>query len=87
MNPGEILEAIEELVLDPFDRAEFPFLFLRAFGNKDTAIQRLRAGNTNQSDVPDGVLQRGNIHRNVSTQMRQPDWEIRLPRGSRGLAG
>jgi len=62
MNPGEISEAVEQLALEPFDRAEFPFQFLRAFGNKDTAIQRLRAGNTNQSDIPGAVLQRGNIH-------------------------
>ncbi|WP_372731911.1 class I SAM-dependent DNA methyltransferase [Novosphingobium sp.] len=62
MNPTEIAEAIEDLALQPFDRAEFAFQFLRAFGSKDTAIQRLRAGNTNQSDVPGGVLQRGNIH-------------------------
>ena len=61
MNPVEIEEAVSNLALEPFDRAEFPFQFLRAFGNKDTAIQRLRAGNTNQSDVG-GVLQRGNIH-------------------------
>jgi hypothetical protein len=62
MNPTEIAEAIEELALQPFDRSEFPFQFLRAFGSKDTAIQRLRAGATNQSDIPGGVLQRGNIH-------------------------
>jgi hypothetical protein len=62
MNPGEILEAIEELALETFDANEFPFQFLRAFGNKETAIQRLRAGNTNQSDVAGALLQRGNIH-------------------------
>ena len=62
MNPVEIEEAVSNLALEPFDRAEFPFQFLRAFGNKDTAIQRLRAGNTNQSDLPGAVLQRGHIH-------------------------
>ncbi|WP_298289851.1 DNA methyltransferase [Novosphingobium sp.] len=62
MNPVEIEEAVSALALEPFDRAEFPFQFLRAFGNKDTAIQRLRAGNTNQTDVPGAVLQRGHIH-------------------------
>jgi hypothetical protein len=41
--------------------AEFPYQFLRAFGNKETAIKRLKAGATNQSDIG-GVLQRGNIH-------------------------
>ncbi|MCR9178888.1 MAG: lactate dehydrogenase [Erythrobacteraceae bacterium] len=62
MNPVEIEEAVSNLALAPFDREQFPFQFLRAFGNKDTAISRLKAGNTNQSDIPDAVLQRGNIH-------------------------
>lgn len=47
MNPVEIEEAVSELALEPFHRAEFPFQFLRAFGSKDTAIARLKAGNTN----------------------------------------
>ena len=42
MNPTEIAEAIEDLALQPLDRAEFAFQFLRAFGSKDTAVQRLR---------------------------------------------
>lgn len=62
MNPVEIEEAVSGLALEPFDATEFPFQFLRAFGNKETAIQRLRAGNTNQSDVGRAILQRGNIH-------------------------
>jgi hypothetical protein len=61
MNPVEIEEAVSVLALDPFDVAEFPYQFLRAFGNKETAIKRLKAGATNQSDIG-GVLQRGNIH-------------------------
>jgi hypothetical protein len=62
MNPVEIEEAVSNLALEPFDRAAFPFQFLAAFGNKETALQRLRAGNTNQSDIPGAVLQRGHIH-------------------------
>lgn len=62
MNPVEIEEAVSNLALEPFDQAEFPFQFLRAFGQKDTALARLRAGNTNQSDLPRAILQRGNIH-------------------------
>lgn len=62
MNAVEIEEAVAELASAPFDRAEFPFAFLAAFGNKETAIRRLRAGATNQSDVDGGVLQRTNIH-------------------------
>jgi hypothetical protein len=62
MNPVEIEEAVSALAQAPFDRAEFPFQFLAAFGNKETTLSRLRAGNTNQSDIPGAVLQRGHIH-------------------------
>ncbi len=62
MNAVEIEAAISDLALQPFDAAEFPFAFLAAFGNKDTALKRLRSGNNNASDVPGGVLQRNNIH-------------------------
>lgn len=62
MNAVEIEEAISDLALQPFDRKEFPFSFLAAFGNKDTTIKRLRKGDSNASDVPGGVLQRNNIH-------------------------
>ena len=44
MNPVEIEEAVSDLALEPFDAAEFPYRFLRAFGNKETAIARLRVG-------------------------------------------
>ena len=62
MNAVEIEEAVSELASQPFDRDEFPFQFLTAFGNKDTTVRRLRAGSSNTSDVPGGVLQRSNIH-------------------------
>ena len=62
MNAVEIESAISDLALEPFDAAEFGFTFLAAFGNKDTALKRLRAGNNNTSDVPGGVLLRSNIH-------------------------
>ncbi len=62
MNAVEIEEAISALAELPFDGGEFPFAFLQAFGNKDTTIKRLRAGSTNASDLPGGVLQRNNIH-------------------------
>jgi hypothetical protein len=62
MNPVEIGDAITELAQQPFDAAEFPFQFLEAFGNKKTAIDRLRKGNTNQTDLPGAVLQRSHIH-------------------------
>lgn len=62
MNAVEIESAISDLALEPFDAAEFPFTFLAAFGNKETALKRLRAGNNNASDAPGGVLLRSNIH-------------------------
>lgn len=65
MNAVEIEEAISDLALESFDKSEFPFAFLRAFGNKETTIKRLRAGTTNKSDVG-GVLQTNNIHIGVA---------------------
>ncbi|PAB29695.1 lactate dehydrogenase [Pseudomonas savastanoi pv. nerii] len=62
MNAVEIESAISELALQPFDTADFPFAFLAAFGSKDTALKRLRAGNNNGSDMAGGVLLRNNIH-------------------------
>lgn len=62
MNAVEIEAAISDLALLPFNGQEFPFAFLAAFGNKETALKRLRTGNNNTSDVPGGVLQRNNIH-------------------------
>ena len=61
MNAVEIEEAVSDLVDQPFEASEFPYAFLRAFGNKDTTLKRLRTGDTNKSDVG-GVLQRNNIH-------------------------
>jgi hypothetical protein len=63
MNAVEIEEAVSELASQPFDRAEFAYQFLAAFGNKETTIKRLRAaGGSNASDVAGGILQRNNIH-------------------------
>ncbi|REK76076.1 class I SAM-dependent DNA methyltransferase [Paenibacillus paeoniae] len=61
MNPIEIEAAVSDLAIQPFDKEEFPFAFLRAFGNKETTIKRLRFGESNKSDLC-GVLQTNNIH-------------------------
>lgn len=61
MNAVEIEQAITDLAEQPFDREEFPFAFLAAFGNKETTLKRLRTGATNKSDLG-GVLQTNNIH-------------------------
>ncbi|AZO10564.1 class I SAM-dependent DNA methyltransferase [Mesorhizobium sp. M3A.F.Ca.ET.080.04.2.1] len=62
MNAVEIEEAISALAEQPFEPVEFPFAFLQAFGNKETTIKKLRAGASNKSDLPGGVLQTSNIH-------------------------
>lgn len=62
MNAVEVEEALTLLFEKPFDPEEFPYEFLRAFGNKDTTIKRLQKGSTNKSDLPGGLLQRRNIH-------------------------
>lgn len=61
MNAVEIEQAVSELAEQPFDRAEFQFQFLAAFGNKDATLKRLRTGVSNKSDVG-GVRQTNNIH-------------------------
>ena len=61
MNAVEIEEAISKLAEQPFDAVEFPLAFLRAFGNKETTLKRLRKGESNKSDLG-GVLQTNNIH-------------------------
>ncbi len=62
MNAVEIEEAVSRLAEAPFDTANFPYGFLEAFGNKETTLKRLRSGDSNQSDLLGGVLQRNNIH-------------------------
>ncbi|MCZ8124479.1 MAG: lactate dehydrogenase [Magnetospirillum sp.] len=61
MNAVEIEEAVSALAEKPFDRAEFPYAFLEAFGNKETTLKRLRNGASNKSDLG-GVLQTNNVH-------------------------
>ena len=62
MNAVEIEEAVSVLAIQPFDRAEFAFQFLEAFGNKPLTIKRLRQGSSNRTDIDGAVLQRSNIH-------------------------
>jgi hypothetical protein len=71
MNAVEIEEAVSRLAEASFDAESFPFAFLEAFGNKETTLKRLRSGNSNQSDLSGGVLQRNNIHIKVC-----PDGEV-----------
>jgi hypothetical protein len=62
MNAVEIESALSDLSVEPFHAQEFPYQFLAAFGNKEVALKRLRTGNNNASDLPNGVLLRNNIH-------------------------
>jgi hypothetical protein len=61
VNAVEIEQAITDLAARAFDREDFPYAFLEAFGNKETTIKRLRSGATNKSDLA-GVLQSNHIH-------------------------
>jgi hypothetical protein len=62
MSAVEIEEAVSTLATQPFNREEFPFSFLEAYGNKETTIKRLQSGNSNKSTIAGGILQRSNIH-------------------------
>lgn len=68
MNAVEIEAAVSELAEKPFDAQEFAYDFLRAFGNKETTIKKLRVGQSNSSDIENGVLQRNYIHIAVCDQ-------------------
>lgn len=67
MNAVEIEQAISDLAIQDFDRGEFPYAFLAAFGNKETTLKRLRSGSSNKSDLG-GVLQANNIHMSVADE-------------------
>jgi hypothetical protein len=67
MNAVEIEEAVSELALQPFNKEEFPYYFLMAFGDKETTIKRLRASAPKKSDLG-GVLKDKNIHIAVAEQ-------------------
>ena len=62
MNAVEIEEAVSALFEQDFDKDEFPFQFLEAFGNKSTTTKRLRSGSGNKSDIEGAILQHNNIH-------------------------
>lgn len=60
MNAIEIEEALSELAERQFEPDDFIFDFLSAFGNKETAIRRLKSKSA--SDIPGAILQRKKIH-------------------------
>lgn len=77
MNAVEIESAVSALACEPFDPQEFPYAFLRAFGNKETTLKMLRTGGKNGSDVG-GVLQTRNIHIAVAAADEVPQMLTRL---------
>ncbi|RMX01000.1 class I SAM-dependent DNA methyltransferase [Allofranklinella schreckenbergeri] len=68
MNPVEIESALSDLAQAPFDADEFPYAFLAAFGHKAVALKRLKAGQSNSSDLSGAVLLRNHIHLQVCEQ-------------------
>jgi hypothetical protein len=62
MNPAEIAEAFEVIAKAPFDPGEFAFAFAEATDNAKATISKLRAGATNKSDIPGGVLLNRKFH-------------------------
>lgn len=56
MNPTEIYDALAEIASQPFDAHEFPFAFAAATDGAKAAIDKLRNGSSNKSDLPRGVL-------------------------------
>lgn len=61
MNAVEIEEAVSALMAAPFNRAEFPYQFLAAFGFRETDLRKLKTGASNASAMPGAVLLRNNI--------------------------
>jgi hypothetical protein len=55
MNAVEIADAVTDLAAEPFDAAEFPYQFLKAFDKKETQLKRLKKWRA-RSFAPVGLL-------------------------------
>ena len=62
MNPTEIYDALDTIAKTAFDPTEFPFVFAEATDNAKATVSKLRAGATNKSDQPSGVLLNKKFH-------------------------
>lgn len=62
MNPTEIADALDLIAKAPFDPAAFGFSFAEATDNAKATVSKLKAGSTNKSDLPDGVLLNRKFH-------------------------
>ena len=72
MKATEIADAVQALIEAPFVPDDFPYDFLRAFGADDVTIKRLRAGNSNRSDVDGAVLPGGKTKLKVHIVTAKP---------------
>jgi hypothetical protein len=78
---SEKVEREKTLAEQPFDTVEFPYLFLQAFGNKETTIKRLRAGALNKSDLG-GVV--GSVREQGEATGETSKALFRVPKGPTG---
>ena len=62
MNPTEIADALDTIAKAPFEASEFGYAFAHATDNALATVAKLKAGSTNKSDVPGGVLLNGKFH-------------------------
>ncbi len=62
MNAVEIQEAIEELVQQPYEPNAFIEGFMLAYGASATTIARIKSGDGNATDLPNGVLWKKWVH-------------------------
>lgn len=81
MNALEIEDAVSDLAELKFDSQNFPYLFLQAFGNKETTIKKLKSGASNKSDIPGAILQANNIHI-ISSKNGEVKKDLMLLKGS-----
>ncbi len=62
MNIVEIQDAVNEIAGESFDHSQFIFDFMKAYDADDVTIKQLQAGKKNESDLPDGVLWKRQLH-------------------------
>lgn len=62
MNAVEIQEAVEELIQQPYAPSAFIEGFMTAYGASGATIARMRSGDGNATDLPNGVLWRKWVH-------------------------
>lgn len=62
MNAVEIQEAIEELIQQPYEPKAFIEGFMLAYGASATTMARIKSGDGNATDLPNGVLWKKWVH-------------------------